>query len=280
MMHTMPRTQFDSVSGISTCGGIPRMEDDFCAIIAPPSPRTVDRRSRRAAAHAKFQFDAAAAAKSARQRIQYATNVSYVPATNPLFSKYVQDLIDAIAIALPNANANADTAPSDIVADQIPTFVYKLQSLRIRLIVNPTPPTIDELRELCEEASRNESIAYATAYAEPPRTSFPTDIADYYFMKQMRTDLEAELSRCKKRSFGSSYPVPTAHVRIASSTMPWIGTILSLDTLRRTFISIHALIVAVSDDIKTFMTCPSRGAERVAFVVGEPTPATELSHAG
>lgn len=261
---------FDAVSGLSFCGGIPRMDDGIDLDL--PSPKTVERRKRRSDGYAKFQSDAATAAKNMRQRLQYATTVYYIPATHPSFTKYIQSRNDAIAKAVPNENSE----PYDVSHDQLATFVKNLQSLRIRLIVDPVPPTIDELRALSAETSRNEALAYATAYAEPPRDTFSADVAAYLFVKETRINLENEIRRCQKRSlnFAAPIPTPTPHARIATSTSPRLGIIFSLDTLNRTFISIPALMVAVCNDIEKFITCPTRAGERIAFVAQGDLPQT------
>ena len=270
---TTPRpSQFiDPVSRLSFYGGISRMDDDAGVIECPPSPKTTERSNRRAAAYAKFQSDAAAAAKFLGQRCKYSTNVVYLPATNPSFPEYVRERIRATAEL---TSAAAASPYDDVTLEQVPILVEALQSLRIRLNIDPVTMTIDELRALCAETSRAEAVAYAdmssSASMDPHPETDPLLISySYAFVKRTRLDLEAEIQRCQKRSFNlaAAAPTPTPHARIGCSVhhrFPWFSNIVSSDTLNRKFISVNALILAVSADIQKFLTCPRRGPDRVA----------------
>ena len=281
---------FDSVAGINLCGGISRMDDDAGSgyQIECPSPKTAERRKRRAAAYAKFQSDAAAAAKSIWQRRKYSTSISYTPATNAnqlirLAAASAAASAAAAAAAATNAPHTPPTSPSDITPEQVPILVHDLQLLNIRLIID-SPMTVDELRALCEETSRAEAVAYAAAESAAAAASLQSRAdteADtepnplkikYEFTKRTRIEFEAELQRCQKRQFGGNRVMPTSHARIASSVhrrpLWWIkiGHVISLDTLTRTFVSVNALAHSICADIREFLTSPSRGRDRVAFV--------------
>jgi hypothetical protein len=258
-----------------------------------PSPRTAERRRRRAAALAKFQSDAAAAAKLNYHRHRYSTNVSYIPATNPantLFSHQVQmqmlinaaearakqfELRSAAAAAAAAAaavttdvamTADVDVAvaePNDILPKDVPSIVLALQSLRIQLIIDPTL-SVNELTALCAETSRNEALAAGN----------PANSAEFARLKQLRVDLEAEVDRCKPkmmfRANSESAAKPTPHVRIASGDhcghSAFLGNILTSANMRRTFVSITALIAAVNVDIGQFLTSPTRSQDRIAVL--------------
>jgi len=270
---------FDAVSGLSLCGGIPRTGDDVVDTVGTteyPNPKTVERGNRRAAAYAKFQSDAAAAAKSMGQRCQYTTNVSYFPATNPTFSQDVRTRIwktaELASTSIAAATAAASPDVSDVSPEQVPVLVDALQTLRIRLNVDHTSMTVDELRALCEETSRAEAVAYAAAHNSPtstqPRPHNDPLMIKHEFVKRMRMDLEYEYLRCRKR-FNVSAQSPTPHVRIASidrQPVVWLGHVISPDTLARTFVSVNALMSVVSTDVQQFLICPSRGSDRVAVV--------------
>jgi hypothetical protein len=251
------------------------MDDDAGVIECPPSPKTTERSNRRAAAYARFQSDAAAAAKSIGQRCKYSTNVVYLPATNPSFPEYVRQRIQATSAA-------AAAPYDDVTLEQIPILVEALQSLRIRLNIDPAAMTIDELHALCAETSRAEAVAYAdmrsSASMHPHPETDPLLISySYDFVKRTRLDLEAEIQRCQRQS--AAAPTPTPHARIAASIhhrLPWFIIVVSSDTLNRKFISVNALILAVSADIQKFLTCPRRGPDRVAVVTAVSQAALQL----
>ena len=263
-----PPRPFDPVSGMSLCGGIPRMGDNEPAC---PSPRTVDRRRHRATAHAKFQSDAAAAAKLNCHRHLYSTNVSYIPATNPanpIFSQHVQTLLNAAEITAKQLQLQATACvaePNDILPKDVPSIVLALQSLRIQLIIDPAL-SVEELTALCAETSRNEALAAAN----------PTNPVEFASLQQLRKDLEAEVSRCRcrpKQTFRANCEPsakPTPHTHIASSDhrghSAFLGNILTPVTMHRTFVSITGLAAAVIVDIGQFLTSPTRGQDRIAVL--------------
>lgn len=258
-----------------------------------PSPRTAERRRRRAAALAKFQSDAAAAAKLNCHRHRYSTNVSYIPATNPantLFSHQVQMLINAAearakqierrsaaaAAAAAAAAVTTDVAmtadvdvavaePNDILPKDVPSILLALQTLRIRLIIDPAL-SVQELTAFCAETSRNEALAATN----------PANSAEFARLKQLRVDLEAEVDRCTPkpklmfRANSETAAKPTPHVRIASGDhcghSAFLGNILTSANMRRTFVSITALIAAVNADIGQFLTSPTRSQDRIAVL--------------
>ena len=269
---------FDPVSGLSLSGGIPRMDDndpDCCPDC--PSPITAERRTRRAAAHAKFKSDAAAAAKFNRHRYQYSNNVSYLPATNPantLFSQQVQMLCKAVEAAEAKQfelqstvvavdGADATVKQNDVLSKDVPIIVQVLQSLRIQLIIDPAL-SVEELTELCTETSRSEALAAAN----------PANSVEFARLQQLRKDLETEVYRCRvKSSFGRRFDPsakPTSHAHIASEHhsghSAFLGNILTSDTMHRTFVSVTALAVAVSADIGQFLASPTRCQDRIAVI--------------
>ena len=256
---------FDPVSGMSLCGGISRMDD-----VDPdcPSPRTTERRRRRAAELARFQSDAAAAAKLNCHRHRYSTNVSYIPATNPsnpIFSQQVQTLVKAAEVTEKLATM-ADAKLNDVLPKDVPNIVLALRSLRIQLIVDPAL-SVEELTAFCAETSRNEALAAAN----------PANSVEFARLQQLRKDLESEIYRCKPklmfRAISESTAKPTPHVRIAlgkhhgQSTL--LDNILTSSTIHRTFVSINALACTVSADIAQFLTSPSRGQDRLTVLRGE-----------
>jgi hypothetical protein len=234
---------------------------------ACPSPRTAERRSRRAAMLAKFQSDAAAAAKLNCHQHRYSTNVSYIPATNPanpIFSQQVQTLLKAAEVTEKLATM-ADAKPNDVLPKDVPSLVLALQSLRIQLIVDPAL-SFEELTAFCAETSRNEALAAAN----------PANSVEFARLQQLRRDLENEVYRCKpKQTFRmtcESAAKPTPHVRIALGThrghSVFLGNILTSATMHRTFVSITALAATVSADIAQFLTSPSRNQDRLTVLRG------------
>jgi len=190
MQPMTPRT-IDPVSGLSICGGILRMTDDVegqsiqfgqsiqsgqsIQTIRVDSPKTVECIAR-AKWYSKFQSDAAASAKFIGRRSKQTTHTSYMPSTNPKFSQHVRtmDAIQKVALAdlaviesstlstLPPAGA---AGAADIDIHQAAIVVCALKSMRIRLLVDPIPMTVDELRAFCAEVSCKEALSYA-AYAK------------------------------------------------------------------------------------------------------------------
>ena len=277
-----PTDSFDAVSGLSLCGGIPRMGDNVVDI-EYPTPKPVERGSRRAAAYAKFQSDAAAAAKSMGQRCQYTTSVSYFPATNPNFLQNVQTRICSTAKLASIDAAAASTYlnvsdVSDVSSEQIPVLVNALKTLRIQLIIDLSM-SVDELRALCEETSRAEAVAYAAAYdptSVQPRPDNDPFVIKYVFVKRTRMDLESEYQRCQRKFNVQS---PTPHARIASidrQPVVWLSHVISSDTLARIFVSVNALMLAISADVQQFLICPRRGSDRVALVAAIATIAVSV----
>ena len=218
-----------------------------------PSPRTMERRRRRAEALAKFQSDAAYAAKANRNR--YTNNVSYAPATNLTFSQ-VQMLVNAAEATakqhLECQSTAANAEPNDILPKDVPTIVLALQSLRIQLIIDPVL-SVQELTAFCAETSRNEALAAAN----------PANSVEFARLQQLRTDLEAEVYRCRVRA-----EKPTPHVRISRVDH---SSFLSGCTMKRTFVSMTDLSAAVSADIGQFIASPSRSRDRIRVLRGENT---------
>lgn len=254
-MTPMTQRHFDPVSGMSLSGGIPRMGDidSNC-----PSPRTMERRRRRAETLAKFQSDAADAAKANRHR--YNTNVSYTPATNSIFSQQVQMLVNAAEATakqhLERQSTAANAEPNDVLPKDVPTIVLAMQSIRIQLIVDPVL-SVQELTAFCTETSRNEALAAAN----------PANSVEFARLKQLRMELEAEVHRCMVRT-----AKPTPHVRIARvGHSSFLGNILTRDTMNRTFVSMTDLIAAVSADIGQFIASPTRSRDRITVLRGENT---------
>ena len=234
------------------------------------SPRTMDRRARRAAALAKFQSDAAAAAKLNSRRHQYSTNVSYIPASANAISSHVQMLVKAAearakqlefqstaAAAAGEAAATIATIDAeldDVLPKDVSSIILAMQSLRIQLIIDPCL-SVQELTALCEETSRNEALASAN----------PAKSVEFVRLQQLRNDLEAEVYRCILKK-----AIPTPHVHIASSDhrghSRFLGNILTSAIMCRTFVSMTAFTAAVNADIGQFLTSPSRGNDRIAVV--------------
>ena len=260
---------FDPVSGMSLCGGISRMDDSDPAC---PTPKTAERRRHRAAALAKFQSDAAAAAKLACHRHRYSTNVSYIPATNPSNPLFSQLINTAEARAkqfelqfeLQRA-ITADIEPYDILPKDVSSILLALQSLRIQLIVDPAL-SVEELTAFCAETSRNEALAAVN----------PANSVEFARLQQLRKDLEAEVYRCKPklmfRAICESSTKPTPHVRIALGKHRGqpilLDNILTSVTMHRSFVSINAFAGAVSADIAQFLTSPSRSQDRLTVLRG------------
>ena len=324
-MQTMTPTTIDPVSGLDLLGGIPRMADD----IQVDSPKTVECIAR-AKWYSKFKSDAAASAKFIGRRSKQTTHTSYMPATNPKFSQHVRTMTMSIVPSSAAAEAPAAAAAAaavDINAVQATILVRGMQSMRIRLLIDPVPKTIVELRELCAETSRIEALAYTTyvdhanrhkvggfgggglgggcdvnvngAITYPTYPTYPTQsysvyelpppnllrtphstnpldgacdddtfLAEYNFVKQTRVDLEIEIQRCQRQSFARNAvnPTPTPHARIAPFHRNMLRNVLSPDTLKRTFVSVPALTVAVGKDIERFLTWESHGPDRLAVV--------------
>ena len=261
-MHQLtPRRQtaVDPVSGLSLCGGIQRMSD-FDPICT--SPTTIERRKRRAIQQAKFESDAAAAAKIIGQRHQLSTNVFYTPST--IFPANVLNQLQVSAAAAAATNT-ADIIHTDIVPEQIQLLLGCMGSLCMQLTLEPAL-SMSALRDLYAAESRAESIAYAEAYPSTASTSNPDHVARHKFISRTRISLEAEIKRCQ----WSSGQKPTPHASIASDP-DWrrqliLANILSADTLQRKFVSILALAAAVSADIQQFLASPTRGLDRLAVL--------------
>ena len=228
-----------------------------------PSPRTAERRRRRAEELAKFQSDAAAAAKLNCHRHRYSTNVSYIPATNPS-NPIFSELLKAAEVTEKLATM-ADAKPNDILPKDVPSIILALQSLRIQLIVDPAL-SFDELIAFCAETSRNEALAAAN----------PANSVEFACLQQLRKDLESEIYRCKPkmvfRANCESSAKPTPHVRIAlgkhHGQSILLGNILTSGTMHRSFVSINAFACTVSADIAQFITSPSRGQDRLTVLRG------------
>jgi len=274
-----PPTTIDSVSGLNLLGGIPRMTDDNDGAesqsIQVDSPKTVECIAR-AKWYSKFKSDAANSAKFIGRRSKQTTHTSYMPATNPKFSQHVRTM--TMSITTPSSSADeqvpaaASAAAVDINAVQATVLVRGLQSMRIRLIVDPVPMTIVELRALCAKTSRIEALAYMT-YVDDGEDD-DTLLAEYNFVKQTRIDLEIEIQRCQRHpparnaanAANAANPTPTPHARIAPFHRTMLRNVLSPDTLKRAFVSVPALTVAVGNDIERFLTWECHAPDRIAVV--------------
>lgn len=317
----------DTVSDINALAGILPMTNDVDAV----TPKTLDCVARgiaRAKWYSNFKSDAAASAKFIGRRSKRTTHTFYMPSTNPKFSQHVRTMTTNIIPSSADEQVSAADAV-DINAVQATILVRGLQSLRIRLLIDPNPMTMVELRALCAETSRNEALAYTRyndhvnrnkvvggfgggelgcggeangaphpypVYELPPPPPTPhhllqtnpadgagdddTFLADYNFVKQTRVDLENEIRRCQTHSFARNAVIPTLmpHARIAPFYRNILRNVLSPDTLKRTFVSVPALTVAVGNDIERFLTWAIYGPDRIA-VVGQIRAALILAAA-
>ena len=191
--------------------------------------------------------------------VNVVTRTSYLPSTHPsvmLHLKSITAMMDA-------ASKNRDDRHQDDVFNSLAALKTMVQSLRINIAVDTVAMTFEELQTLFLEISSKEACAHATLCQY--KTALSHEISDdflvslevnYNFVLKSRMHLETEIMRCRPPQNAS--PTHHAHIEHVENSYPF--EILSFDTLRRQFVSIIALMSAVTFDVITFL------ANRIASI--------------
>jgi|688.fasta_scaffold612377_1 hypothetical protein len=192
---------------------------------------------------------------------QELSRTSYIPSTHPTVMLHLKSITAMIDAASKNRDElHQDDDDDDDVFNSLTALKTTVQSLRINIAVDPVAMTFEELQTLFIEISSKEECAHATlcqyktALSDAISDDFLVSLeVNYNFVLKSRLHLETEIMRCRPPQNAS--PTHHAHIEhVEHVDNSSYFEILSFDTLHRQFVSMIALMSAVTFDVITFLT--------------------------